>query len=215
MVKLAILASGNGTNAQRISEYFAGNKQVSVECIIYNKHDAYVAERAKKLGVTSHYFGRADFYSNGNIRCTSKYENGTIQGEVLSFYHDGRKKRIDVYETGKYQSGTCYGTSGGIIPHTDFKKDVAYPGGVQALYSIIIVNAQQLSLPNSETVTGLVSVRLSIDKNGKIVEKQIVKSLHPLYDAEILRICEHIGKFEPAERDGETVPGFYLLTVKY
>ena len=67
MVKLAILASGNGTNAQRISEYFAGNEQVSVECIIYNKRDAYVAERAKKLGVTSHYFGRADFYSNGNV----------------------------------------------------------------------------------------------------------------------------------------------------
>jgi phosphoribosylglycinamide formyltransferase-1 len=67
MVKLAILASGNGTNAQRISEYFAGNEQVSVDCIIYNKRDAYVAERAKKLGVTSHYFGRADFYSNGNV----------------------------------------------------------------------------------------------------------------------------------------------------
>ena len=43
MVKLAILASGNGTNAQRISEYFAGNEHVSVECIIYNKRNAYVA----------------------------------------------------------------------------------------------------------------------------------------------------------------------------
>ena len=67
MIKLAILASGNGTNAQRISEYFADNTQISVDCIIYNKRNAYVAERAKKLGVPSHYFGRADFYDNGNV----------------------------------------------------------------------------------------------------------------------------------------------------
>ena len=51
MVKLAILASGNGTNAQRISEYFADSDRVKVECIIYNRKDAYVAERAKKLGI--------------------------------------------------------------------------------------------------------------------------------------------------------------------
>ena len=67
MIKLAILASGNGTNAQRISEYFADNTQISVDCIIYNKRNAYVAERAKKLGVPSRYFGRADFYEPEDI----------------------------------------------------------------------------------------------------------------------------------------------------
>ena len=67
MIKLAILASGNGTNAQRISEYFAKSEQVSVDCIVYNKRNAYVAERAKRLGVPSQYFGRADFYENGKV----------------------------------------------------------------------------------------------------------------------------------------------------
>lgn len=67
MIKLAILASGNGTNAQRISEYFADNNQITVDCIIYNKRDAYVAERAKKLGVPAFYFGWADFYNKGNV----------------------------------------------------------------------------------------------------------------------------------------------------
>jgi phosphoribosylglycinamide formyltransferase-1 len=67
MVKLAILASGNGTNAQRISEYFSGNEHVSVECIIYNKRNAYVAERAKKLGIPAQYFSKPDFYENGRV----------------------------------------------------------------------------------------------------------------------------------------------------
>ena len=67
MIKLAILASGNGTNAQRISEYFRGSDKISVECIIYNRKDAFVAKRASSLGVPAQYFGRADFYENGNV----------------------------------------------------------------------------------------------------------------------------------------------------
>lgn len=67
MVKLAILASGNGTNAQRISEYFADSDSVKVDCIIYNVKGAYVSERAKKLGVPAYYFGRDDFYHNGKV----------------------------------------------------------------------------------------------------------------------------------------------------
>lgn len=67
MIKLAILASGNGTNAQRISEYFSESPSVKVDCIIYNVKGAYVAERAKKLGVPAYYFGRKDFYQTGKV----------------------------------------------------------------------------------------------------------------------------------------------------
>ena len=67
MTKLAILGSGNGTNAQQITEYFAGRTDVVVCCIIYNVKDAYIAQRAKNLGIESHYFGRKDFYENGAV----------------------------------------------------------------------------------------------------------------------------------------------------
>lgn len=66
-IRLAILGSGNGTNAQQISEYFAERTDVEVACIIYNVRGAYIAERAKNLGIESRYFGRADFYDNGNV----------------------------------------------------------------------------------------------------------------------------------------------------
>lgn len=65
--QLAILASGNGTNAQQICEYFSGNNQIEVTCIIYNRPDAFVAKRAEALGIESVYMNRADFYENGNV----------------------------------------------------------------------------------------------------------------------------------------------------
>ena len=66
-IRLAILGSGNGTNAQQITEYFAGREDVEVACIVYNRKDAYIAHRAEALGVESHYFGRDDFYKNGAV----------------------------------------------------------------------------------------------------------------------------------------------------
>lgn len=66
-IQLAIFASGNGTNAQQITEYFANNDAVNINVIIYNKKDAYVAQRAVQLGVDSHYFGRRDFMESDAV----------------------------------------------------------------------------------------------------------------------------------------------------
>lgn len=63
-IRLAILGSGNGTNAQQISEYFAQRDDVEVACIIYNKREAYIAQRARHLGIEAQYFGRDDFYNS-------------------------------------------------------------------------------------------------------------------------------------------------------
>ena len=64
MTRLAILGSGNGTNAQQITEYFTGRTDVEIACIIYNVKDAYIAQRAKNLGIEARYFGRKDFYES-------------------------------------------------------------------------------------------------------------------------------------------------------
>ncbi|MDO4216639.1 MAG: phosphoribosylglycinamide formyltransferase [Bacteroidales bacterium] len=60
-VKLALFASGNGTNVQQITEYFADKAQVMVDCVVYNVKDAYVAQRAQKLGIPSFYHNKKDF----------------------------------------------------------------------------------------------------------------------------------------------------------
>lgn len=67
MIKIALFGSGNGTNAQRICEYFAGRADVEVACIVYNKKGAYIAERAKKLGIEALYYGRETFYGSEEV----------------------------------------------------------------------------------------------------------------------------------------------------
>lgn len=51
MKKIAILASGSGTNAEAIIQYFEGSEKAKVAIIASNKKDAYVLERAKKYKI--------------------------------------------------------------------------------------------------------------------------------------------------------------------
>lgn len=51
MKKIAILCSGNGTNAEHIYDFFANGNRVKVELVIYDRPDAPVAERMRARDV--------------------------------------------------------------------------------------------------------------------------------------------------------------------
>ncbi|MCU0447564.1 MAG: phosphoribosylglycinamide formyltransferase [Microscillaceae bacterium] len=67
MFKIAIFASGSGSNAQKIMETFASNSEVEVSLILSNKSDAYVLDRAKNFGIESLVFDRPTFYETQQI----------------------------------------------------------------------------------------------------------------------------------------------------
>ncbi|MDT8400654.1 MAG: phosphoribosylglycinamide formyltransferase [Bacteroidales bacterium] len=67
MKNIAIFASGSGTNAQKLIEYFSTGKTAKVKLILSNKADAFVLERARKLSVAAMVFDRDDFYKNGKV----------------------------------------------------------------------------------------------------------------------------------------------------
>lgn len=67
MKNIALFASGNGTNVQQIAEYFQGSKEVNVDCVVVNKKNIYVIERAKNLNIPCFYFNREDFYESDKV----------------------------------------------------------------------------------------------------------------------------------------------------
>lgn len=63
MTRLAILASGSGSNAEKIMEFFNGSTKVQIALVASNKADAFVLERAKKFGVQTFTFTRKELES--------------------------------------------------------------------------------------------------------------------------------------------------------
>jgi len=66
MTKIAIFASGSGSNAQNIVKFFENNPQIVVKNIFCNVKNAYVLQRAKNLNIPTYVFTREEF-KNPNI----------------------------------------------------------------------------------------------------------------------------------------------------
>ncbi len=73
--KIAIFASGSGSNAENIIHYFSGNPKFEFPVILSNKSDAFVHERAKKLQIPSFTFSREQFIAGEEILLSLKNYN--------------------------------------------------------------------------------------------------------------------------------------------
>lgn len=67
MKRIAIFASGSGSNAQNIIEFFKRTKSAKVEILLTNNKDAYVIERVGKYQIRTCIFDRKEFYQTDNI----------------------------------------------------------------------------------------------------------------------------------------------------
>jgi phosphoribosylglycinamide formyltransferase-1 len=67
MIRIAILASGSGSNAQRIIEYFADSKNIQFPFIVTNKEDSYVRKRAEFLRIPSIYMSNSDLKKGDSL----------------------------------------------------------------------------------------------------------------------------------------------------
>lgn len=63
MIHLVIFASGSGSNAENISNFFKSNNQVKIDLIATNNSKAGVIERAKRLKIPCLVFDKSDFES--------------------------------------------------------------------------------------------------------------------------------------------------------
>ena len=62
--RIAIFASGSGTNAENFFKYFKGSENIEIALLACNKKDAYVLNRANNHGIPTLVFGRKDFYES-------------------------------------------------------------------------------------------------------------------------------------------------------
>lgn len=62
MKKIAIFASGSGSNAQNIIEYFKKSRDIIVDSLWSNNENAYALIRAERLGIETFTFGKEEFY---------------------------------------------------------------------------------------------------------------------------------------------------------
>lgn len=83
-LNLAILASGNGSNAARFIDYFRDHPAIHVGLIVSNNASAYVLERAKEAGVPTEVIPGPDWEKEEEVKAV--FHRYQIDAVVLAGY---------------------------------------------------------------------------------------------------------------------------------
>ena len=86
MIHIAIFASGSGSNAENIADYFMESDDIKVSLIISNKRDAYVHVRAEKLGIPSCTFSKAEFEEGTPLLKVSQPLLNAYPGKIINIH---------------------------------------------------------------------------------------------------------------------------------
>jgi TonB family protein len=90
-----------------------------------------------------------------------------------------------------------------------------YPGGGTALLEFIRNNLRYPEAARAEKAEGRVIVRFVVNTKGKVEDAVVIKGVHPLLDAEALRVVGLLSGWLPGAQEGKPVNVWYMAPVAF
>ena len=149
-----------------------------------------------------------EFDSSGKIvNHTLTDENGYFSISI-SNPADSILIHADGYEPMKFEIFRTDGQIAGfILDETDEVSLIVsdapeFPGGTQALQKFITSNMEYPSDALRDSINGRVLVQFTVEKDGSITDIEALKHVHPLLDAEAVRIVSGMPRWIPGKHFG-------------
>jgi protein TonB len=95
------------------------------------------------------------------------------------------------------------------------EKSPEFPGGTNALYDYLRKNMKYPAICRESGITGRVIVSFTVNKDGSIVDVEVVKGVHPQMDKEAVRVVSAMPKWSPGEQRGKPVRCRFNLPVNF
>ena len=90
-----------------------------------------------------------------------------------------------------------------------------FPGGTAALLEYLRKNIKYPAICRENNIQGRVLVTFIVNKDGAIVEPEVVKSVNPSLDKEALRVISQMPNWKPGSQRGKPVRVKYTVPVNF
>ncbi len=90
-----------------------------------------------------------------------------------------------------------------------------FPGGLSALGKFLTDNLSYPEQAMKDSVQGRVLVEFVVEKTGEVSNVKVIRSVHPLLDAEAVRVAGIMPNWVPATIQGKPVRSKFTLPVKF
>lgn len=220
IIMLSILFFGVLTisKAQKLDTIYFDSKWAKTDK--FNKHYYRVIKEDAKHGV----FYVSDFYNDGVTQMKGTYSSmnpETRNGEFVWFYPNGKKKMKANFENGEMKKNEEWDESGNLKKKPDIVKAKnletgeeylasierapSYRGGMSGISDFLSKNIKYPNELVNSGIKGKVLVRFVVSKEGKVKDSEVIQSIHPLLDAEAIRVVKLMKNWEPGKQNGELV----------
>ena len=100
-------------------------------------------------------------------------------------------------------------------PFMVVEKMPEFPGGMTALMQYLQKNIKYPAVCRENNIQGRVLIQFIVNRDGSIVEPEVVKSVNPYLDKEALRVISGMPKWSPGEQRGKPVRVKYTVPVNF
>jgi len=90
-----------------------------------------------------------------------------------------------------------------------------FPGGINALLEYLKKNIKYPAICRDNNIQGRVIVSFVVNKDGKIVDPEVVKGVNPSLDKEALRVISTMPNWKPGYQRGKPVRVKYSVPVNF
>ena len=90
-----------------------------------------------------------------------------------------------------------------------------FPGGTAALLEYLRKNIKYPAICRENNIQGRVIVSFIVNKDGAIVEPEVIKGVNPSLDKEALRVISGMPKWKPGSQRGKPVRVKYTVPVNF
>ena len=200
-------SEGNLTNSKKTGEWteFKANRS------LFSK--SYYDDYGNKTG------NWKTWYEDGTLADDEFYKNDSLQGECKYYYKNGQLSADEVYEKGKLISYKLFDEDGRSMENENYKPEIEASFNFKGSTRLIDFISVQLDYPAPELKAGIqgkVIAVFSINSEGKVENADIVKSVSPNIDDEVLRVVSASdGKWKPAWSHNRKMTSYYILPITF
>lgn len=216
---LCIQAFGGDTLYFRLSNPWNTKKSPTGEYVrkcVFEKDYCHIWDfNSKGVLVTESYYTDTTFtrklfchkYYNeqkGFLEQTRCYENGRLNGYNVNYTEQGDTASYAIFKENEVvRSWSAKGDDKPLVVER-LEEEAVFPNGRTAWIKYL---SENLSYPAAlkEKISGEVVARVHVDSTGLVSEVEILKSLHPLLDAEVTRVLKNSPRWKPAKQNGKAV----------
>ncbi|MDD2996586.1 MAG: energy transducer TonB [Paludibacter sp.] len=95
------------------------------------------------------------------------------------------------------------------------EKMPSFPGGDAALFKFLNENVKYPVIAQENGVQGRVICQFVVNRDGSIVDVEVVRSVDPSLDKEAIRVIKSMPKWSPGQQRGKPVRVKYTLPVNF